>query len=134
MSRPRLTASVPTLPSLSFDETVAFYEKLGFAEEFRDIGLLGLSRDGVRVHFWLTGNRRLPASSSCWFDVEGVEELYAAWLPLGIIPRRGHLDEKPWGYKEFSAIDCHGNLLRFCEPMPQAQEEMLPGSTLAHDA
>ncbi|MDQ0469632.1 bleomycin resistance protein [Labrys wisconsinensis] len=113
---PRLTASVPTLASLSFDETIAFYERLGFSVQFRDLGLLGLARDGVRLHFWLTGNRRVPQSTSCWIDVVGIDALFDLFAPLGVIHRRGRLQTKPWGMREFDVVDCHGNLIRFCEP------------------
>src|SRR5689334_12502768 len=90
---PRLTGSVPTL---DFDETIAFYARLGFSVTFRDLGLIGLERDGVRLHFWLTGNRRIPQSSSCWIDVAGIEALYAMVEPLKIVHRRGRLETKPW--------------------------------------
>ena len=113
----RLVGSVPTLASLSFDETEAFYERLGFAVQLRDLGLLSLVRDGVRLHFWLTGNQRVPQSTSCWIDVEGIDGLYAAFAPLGVIHKRGQLEAKPWGVREFAVADCHGNLLRFCEPV-----------------
>lgn len=112
---PRLTGSVPTLPSLDFDETIAFYARLGFSVTFRDLGLIGLERDGVRLHFWLTGNRRIPQSSSCWIDVAGIDALYAMIEPLKIVHRRGRLETKPWGVREFDVSDCHGNLIRFCE-------------------
>jgi hypothetical protein len=119
--RPRLTASVPTLPSLDFDETVAFYDKLGFGVQSRDIGLLCLMRDGVRLHFWLTGNKRIPQSSSCWIDVEGIDALHAAFAPHKVVHRRGKLETKPWGIREFDVADCHGNLIRFCERVPGAR-------------
>jgi len=112
---PRLMGSVPTLPSLDFDETTAFYARLGFSVAFRDLGLIGLERDGVRLHFWLTGNRRIPQSSSCWIDVVGIDALYAMVEPLKIVHRRGRLETKPWGMREFDVSDCHGNLIRFCE-------------------
>ena len=112
---PRLTGSIPTLASLSFEETAQFYEKLGFTVLFRDVELMAVMRDGVRLHFWLTGNRRVPQSTSCWIDVQGVEELYRQIAPLGVVHRKGHLETKPWGVREFNVLDCHGNLIRFCE-------------------
>jgi hypothetical protein len=113
--RPRLTGSVPTLPSLDFEETVAFYARLGFTVQFRDLGLLGLHRDAVRLHFWLTGNKRIPQSTSCWIDVKGIDALHATFMPLRVVHRRGRLETKPWGVREFDIADCHGNLIRFCE-------------------
>jgi Glyoxalase superfamily protein len=112
---PRLTRSVPTLPSLDFNETSAFYRRLGFAEAFRDLALMCMERDGVRLHFWLTGNARIPQSTSCWIDVVGIDALHADFEPLRVIHRRGGLETKPWGIREFDVADCHGNLIRFCE-------------------
>ena len=115
MIAPRLTGAVPTLASLSFEETARFYSRLGFVEQFRDVELMSLVRDGVRVHFWLTGNRRVPQATNCWIDVAGIDALYETMAPLGVIHRRGHLETKPWGVREFDVVDCHGNLIRFCE-------------------
>jgi hypothetical protein len=112
---PRLMRSVPTLPSLDFNETSAFYGRLGFVETFRDLAFLRMERDGVRLHFWLTGNARIPQSTSCWIDVVGIDALHAAFEPLRVIHRRGGLETKPWGIREFDVADCHGNLIRFCE-------------------
>lgn len=111
----RLTRSVPTLASLGFDETIDFYTTIGFVLEFRDLELMGMSRDGVAVHFWITGNRRIPQSTSCWIDVENIEGLYQEMLDRDVVHRRGHLEAKPWGVREFDIVDCHGNLIRFCE-------------------
>lgn len=117
---PRLSRSVPTLPSLDFDETAAFYVRLGFEVRFRDIALLCIERDGVRLSFWLTGNARIPRSTSCWIDVVGIDALHAEFAPLRIIHRRGALETKPWGIREFDVTDCHGNLVRFCEAVAPA--------------
>jgi Glyoxalase superfamily protein len=122
---PRLTRSVPTLPSLDFNETSAFYRRLGFIEAFRDLALLRMERDGVRLHFWLTGNARIPQSTSCWIDVVGIDALHAAFEPLRVIHRRGGLETKPWGVREFDVADCHGNLIRFCETVA-AEDDTIP--------
>ena len=117
---PRLTGSVPTLPSLDFEETIAFYRRLGFDVQFRDLGLLGMQRDGVRLHFWLTGNKRIPQSTSCWIDVAGIDALHETFAPLRVVHRRGRLETKPWGVREFDVQDCHGNLIRFCQTLSVA--------------
>ena len=119
---PRLTRSLPTLPSLDFNETSEFYGRLGFVEAFRDLAMLCMERDGVRLHFWLTGNARIPQSTSCWIDVVGIDALHAAFEPLRVIPRRGGLETKPWGIREFDVADCHGNLIRFCEEVAAADD------------
>ncbi|CAM5763302.1 hypothetical protein LMIY3S_00767 [Labrys miyagiensis] len=111
----RLTGAIPTLASLGFEETTDFYARLGFEVLHSDISFLLLHRDGVRLSFWLTGNRRVPQATSCWLEVTGIGLLYERFNALGIVHRKGHLEEKPWGTREFSITDCHGNLIRFSE-------------------
>jgi len=111
----RLTGAIPTLASLGFEETTDFYARLGFEVLHSDISFLLLHRDGVRLSFWLTGNRRVPQATSCWLEVTGIGLLYERFNALGIVHRKGHLEEKPWGTHEFSITDCHGNLIRFSE-------------------
>ncbi|OCC02923.1 hypothetical protein BA190_21045 [Labrys sp. WJW] len=115
----RLTGAIPTLASLSFEETTQFYQKLGFEVLHSDISFLLLHRDGVRLSFWLTGNRRVPQATSCWLEVTGIATLYEHFNALNIVHRKGHLDAKPWGTREFSITDCHGNLIRFAEQLQE---------------
>lgn len=115
----RLTGAIPTLASLSFEETTLFYQRLGFEVLHSDISFLLLHRDGVRLSFWLTGNRRVPHATSCWLEVTGIAALYEHFNALNIVHRKGHLEAKPWGTREFSITDCHGNLIRFAEQMQE---------------
>ncbi|MDQ0391575.1 bleomycin resistance protein [Labrys monachus] len=118
----RMTGAIPTLASLSFAETSGFYSRLGFSVLHGDLSFLLLRRDEVRLSFWLTGNRRVPQSTSCWIEVTGIDPLYRRFEALGIVHRKGHLETKPWGTREFSIVDCHGNLLRFSETGTDAVE------------
>jgi hypothetical protein len=47
--------------------------------------------------------------------VTGIDALYEHFNALNIVHRKGHLEAKPWGTREFSITDCHGNLIRFSE-------------------
>ena len=87
----RLTGAIPTLASLNFEETTQFYQKLGFEVLHSDISFLLLHRDGVRLSFWLTGNRRVPQATSCWLEVTGIATLYEHFNALNIVHRKGHL-------------------------------------------
>jgi hypothetical protein len=111
----RLTGAIPTLASLGFEETAGFYARLGFTVLHSDLSFLLLQKDEVRLSFWLTGNRRVPQSTSCWIEVSGIDALYRNFDALGIVHRKGHLEAKPWGNREFSILDCHGNIIRFSE-------------------
>jgi hypothetical protein len=119
----RLTGAIPTLASLSFEETTGFYARLGFAVLYGDLSFLLLQKDEVRLGFWLTGNRRVPQSTSCWIEVTGVDALYRSFDALGIVHRKGHLQTKPWGTREFSILDCHGNLIRLSEQAEVAGDD-----------
>jgi hypothetical protein len=113
----RLVCAVPTLASLNLAETRAFFERLGFAVDFEYPDYLGIHRDGVRSHFWLCNERHIAENTSCWIEVSGVDALYAEFKAHGVIHPNGALEDKSWRMREFSILDCHGNLLRFGEPV-----------------
>ena len=111
-------AAIPTLPSRSLADTLAFYERLGF-----DGSLLGggtylvLVRGTLELHFFIHRGL-LPAASSagCYLRVLDVENLFRAFasaeLPSKGIPRMDPPENKPWGMREFAVVDPDGNLLR----------------------
>jgi len=121
---PLTDRAIPTLPSRSIPETVAFYERLGFAA-----GLPGgggdyaiLTRAHVELHFF--GHPDLdPATSSagCYIRVQDVDGLHAAFapahLPAAGIPRMDPPATRPWGMREFAVVDPDGNLLRIGQPL-----------------
>jgi len=47
--------------------------------------------------------------------VSDIESLYAEYRNTGVIHPCGALEEKPWGSKEFVALDLDGNGLFFSE-------------------
>lgn len=111
--------AIPTLPSRSINETVAFYNRLGFEggpHEFADSYAI-LRRGSVELHFF-THKELVPAHSSagCYIRVLDVEMIYrecsSAKLPRQGIPRMEELGSKPWGLREFAIVDPDGNLLR----------------------
>lgn len=69
------------------------------------------------MHFFL--HRELsPAEcyAGCYVRVANVEAMYRAFseaaLPTRGIPRIDHLEDKPWGLREFAIVVDDGNLLR----------------------
>ncbi len=48
-------------------------------------------------------------------DDDDIETLYAEYQQAGVIHPNGTLEEKPWGLKEFVALDMDGNGLFFFE-------------------
>jgi hypothetical protein len=111
--------AIPTLPSRSLVNTLAFYRRLGFDGQIIGAGdsYAILTRGALELHFFLH-TELCPAESSagCYIRVGNVENLYEAFalakLPKKGIPRMDTLEDKPWGMREFAVIDEDGNLLR----------------------
>nr|RNJ65896.1 MAG: VOC family protein [Leptolyngbya sp. IPPAS B-1204] len=110
--------AIPILPSQNLSETIAFYRKLGFAYVSGDQETYAiLCRDTIELHFSLFPEI-VPGESyaACYLRVTNVDELFQEFmlqsLPAKGIPRIGHLDDKPWGMREFYVVDPDGNLLK----------------------
>jgi len=110
--------AIPKLASLDLDRTQRFWsEKLGFERLFTypDYGIS--ARDGVQVHFWLTDDADVPKQTGCRIDVTGVDVLHEEMQAAGVVHPNGPLEDKPWGFREFSVLDGDGNLVTFGERM-----------------
>jgi len=110
--------AIPILPSRSLSDTLAFFQRLGFAGKIHGHGDYAiLTRGTVELHFFTYRELR-PAESSamCYIRVTDVESIYRAWasaqLPRSGIPRITALEDKPWGLREFAIVDPDGTLLR----------------------
>ena len=108
--------SIPILPSLDIKRSQDFYGRLGFATVYADTTYLILRRDRMELHFWLTEDKALCESSSCYIrggQIIALHDEYAA----ANIPGLKKLERRPWNMLEFYVIDPDGNLLRFgCAP------------------
>jgi catechol 2,3-dioxygenase-like lactoylglutathione lyase family enzyme len=108
-----LQSTIPVLPTLDLDETIAFYGRLGFKVWSRHEGDYAiLAWETHELHFFLMGQLQ-PSESffGCYWRVEDAESLYAEYSALSL-PNLHPIEEKPWGMKEFAFIDPHGNLIR----------------------
>jgi catechol 2,3-dioxygenase-like lactoylglutathione lyase family enzyme len=111
--------AIPTLPSRSLNDTLAFYQRLGFVGEILGEGdsYAILQRGTVELHFFIhTELRPSESSFGCYIRVLDVESIHQAFAleqlsPRGI-PRIDALEAKPWGMREFAVVDPDGNLLR----------------------
>lgn len=111
-----LVSAIPVLPVTNVEQAVAFYEsKLGFTRNFVFADAANVGRDGVHLHFWLTDDAGLPGRSSCRIVTRGIEAVYAELQRQKVIHPQGQLATKPWGLREFTALDCFGNALVFVE-------------------
>jgi catechol 2,3-dioxygenase-like lactoylglutathione lyase family enzyme len=108
-----LKSSIPVLPSLDLDETIAYYTRLGFkvwSQHDGDYAIL--AREGCELHFFLMGHLDPKESFfGCYWRVDDAEGMHQELLALGV-PNLHPVEEKPWGMKEFALIDPHGNLIR----------------------
>jgi catechol 2,3-dioxygenase-like lactoylglutathione lyase family enzyme len=111
--------AIPTLPTRSVSDAVAFYKRLGFIggpHEFgNEYAILCLGE--IEIHFF-AHKELVPEQSSagCYIRVLDVEKVYRDFSSLGLppqgIPRIHSLENKPWGLREFAIVDPDGNLLR----------------------
>ena len=119
-----LVLGIPVLPALDLEATLAFFEsKLGFRRHIESEDYAGVERDGIQIHFWLCADPATPAGSSCRINVSDVDHFYARCEPAGIVHPKGHLEAKPWGFREFSVVDPSGNLVVFAEEIAGWVEE-----------
>lgn len=117
--------AIPTLPSRSLKDTLAFYQRLGFEGKIHSHGDYAiLVRGTVELHFF-THRELRPAESTAggYLRVADAEHVYRALALAGLprkgIPRMDALEVKPWGMREFAVVDPDGNLLRIGQPLGQ---------------
>lgn len=110
----RITAN---LPARDFDATAAFYEKLGFVVDYRDVAWMIMRRGPLELEFFPYPDLDPAQSSfSACLRSEDVDVLYAAFvkagLPGGGIPRLTPPMTEPFGLRFFALVDLDGSLLR----------------------
>jgi catechol 2,3-dioxygenase-like lactoylglutathione lyase family enzyme len=119
--------AVPILPSRELDETLSFYQRLGFElrgapiERFR---YLIVGRGSVELHFWDAPEvDPLTTDFSCYVHVRDADALYSEWERIGVPsdPKTGSRLMPPWdtdyGLREFALVDPSGNLVRIGSPV-----------------
>ena len=102
--------AIPKFPAANVQQAVAFYEqKLGFRKLFDYGDYAAVKRDDVEIHLWECHDKTIAENTACRIKVEGIETLYAEYRQAGVIHPNGALETKPWGMKEFFALDLDGN-------------------------
>lgn len=118
----RLTAN---LPARSFDETSRFFEKIGFAVQFRDEGWMIMSAGPLEIEFF--PHPDLDPKTS-WFSacvrVADVDALHDRWS-RALAGYEAHFRITPpadqaFGLRMFALIDPNGSLLRCLGPSADA--------------
>jgi len=145
----KLLQAIPALPVRDQERSTAFYrDQLGFTVAFQNEGFTKLKRDAVEVHLWVAndeGRRKrdgtcpvvsgaesfIAGTHSCRIGMTGVDELYRAVQPLGIVHPNGQIENMPWGTREFGVSDPDNNLVTFFE---HVQTEGRPAAQNAEPA
>jgi catechol 2,3-dioxygenase-like lactoylglutathione lyase family enzyme len=115
--------AVPTLPSRDLHETVAFYERLGFANagDAPDVwDYVIVRRRTIELHFYLDPDvDPLTTSAGCFVWVEDADAVHEEWRRVGIRhdaetgSRLVEPVDTDYGVRTFAVIDPSGNQLRF---------------------
>ena len=121
---PVIKGAIPVLPAEDAVKSLAWWtEVCGFTETFRDATppkYAGISRGEAYLHIAGMSDRALARKigeqTMVRIAVKGIEALYAEFQKLGgKVHPNGPLQTKPWGTKEFGAIDPNGVCVTFQE-------------------
>jgi catechol 2,3-dioxygenase-like lactoylglutathione lyase family enzyme len=130
----QLLEARPALPVRDIERSCRFYrDELAFILRHRESGFAIVCRDAVEIHLWLANDERwrergierpvvtgaesfLAGTASCRVRVAGIETLYEAIQPRGIVHNNAPLTRQPWGDLDFSVVDPDGNLVTFFQP------------------
>jgi hypothetical protein len=114
--------AIPILPSRDLDDTLRFYERLGFQNQGappEEWDYLIIGRGGIELHFSAMPEvDRLTTSASCYLWVEDADALHAEWTAAGV-PTDAETGSRliepmdtDYGMREFAVVDRSGNLVR----------------------
>ncbi len=113
-----LTHINPKLPMRNIITTKKFYiNHLGF-EEIGDYGnYLLVKKDKIEIHFFeFKELDPTKDAGQVYIRTDDIDTLFQSYLEQKVpIHPNGHLQQKPWGQKEFSILDPDNNLLTFGE-------------------
>ncbi len=119
-----MSAAVPVLPAADAIRSLAWWtEVCGFTEVFRDATpprYAGLVCGGARLHVAQMSDVVLAATVGAQtmvrIQVEDLDSFFAEFQRRGgVVHPNGGLETKPWGTREFSAIDPNGVCVAFVE-------------------
>ena len=119
-----ITAAIPVLPAADTAESLRWWTEIcGFEEVFRDNtppSYVGIRRGDAQLHISGMDDkifaRKVGDQTMVRLAVKGIEALYAEYQQRGgKVHPNGPLQTKPWGTKEFGAIDPNGVCVTFQE-------------------
>jgi catechol 2,3-dioxygenase-like lactoylglutathione lyase family enzyme len=116
--------AIPVLPTADVAASLKWWTEIcGFTETFRDNtppNYAGIQRGEARAHICGMSDKELARTvgeqTMVRFMVKGVEDFYREYQRRGgVVHPNGSLQTKPWGTKEFAAIDPNGVCVTFLE-------------------
>ena len=111
-----ISAVIPKLPFINKDETIDFYNTIGFQLDADYGQYLIFSLEQTELHFFYHDNLNPKKSDfMIYLRVNAeIELIYNKLIEKGIaIHPNGAIEKKPWNQIEFSIIDPNGTLLTF---------------------
>lgn len=109
--------AIPILAYLNKEETLQFYQALGFVTHGDWEGYIICTREEVEIHLWKCNDPVIPRNTGCYLRVSGIDLLYAEFKLLDCVHPNGKLEDKAWGMRQFSILDNSGNILHFGTPI-----------------
>jgi ribosomal protein S18 acetylase RimI-like enzyme len=112
----RFSSAIPQLPVTNVGETLRFYQDvLDFTPEWTRGAdeFAAVRRGGAALHFFQTAQEIFPAS--VLLPVRDAGDVLDAWRARGATIAV-EIDDKPWGTREFVALDNNGHRLRVASP------------------
>ena len=104
----------PGLRVTNLDAAVAFYEKLGFRQIYRNADIHQvLQKDSVVIH--LSTVEGGPGGGQIMVD--DVDQLYQLALTLNLNVLYDGLGDRPWGCRDFTIEDPDGNGFTFSQQL-----------------
>jgi uncharacterized glyoxalase superfamily protein PhnB len=119
-----IKGAIPVLPAADAAESLKWWtEVCGFKETFRDATpptYAGINRGEAYLHIAGMNDkilaRKVGDQTMVRLAVQGIEALYVEYQERGgKVHPNGPLQTKPWGTKEFGAIDPNGVCVTFQE-------------------
>jgi hypothetical protein len=119
-----IKSAIPVLPAADTTTSLKWWTEIcGFKETFRDgtpPNYAGIHRGEAHLHIaGMTDKvlaRTVGDQTMVRIAVEGIEAMYAEYqIRGGKVHPNGPLQTKPWGTKEFGAIDPNGVCVTFQE-------------------
>ncbi len=115
--RPIFHAISPRMTVGSVEQTLAFYERIGFACTHQEEGFMIVERDGVQLHLH-PSDEPPTGHGAYWIRVSNIDALYEEYQAANV-NMRSSVTAQPWGFKEFHICDPFRNIFIFAESIDE---------------